>query len=387
MARLANWKSLIVLAMAVAASGHRPRHASAMEHVTMERAGRTRELVGRIVVEGQDGSLLFQTLDGRMWVVEAEEVKQRRRDELPFKPLSKEEVGRRLLQELPRGFQIETTEHYVIAYNTSKAYARWCGNLWERLYRGFFNYWQTRRLELHAPEFPLVALIFDDRAGFDEYAKEELGAAVGAVIGYYNFRSNRVVTFDLTGIAQQNAARRHRFQPAQIRQLLAQPAAERNVATLIHEVTHQLAYNTGLQTRYAGNPFWVAEGLANFFETPDLRSSRGWRAIGKVNYFRLAEFRRHWSRPQEGRLIELIRDDRLFRNSKTAAAAYADAWALNYYLLKKKSKDYVAYLTELSKMKPLEEHTPEQRLAEFQRFFGDIGRIEQDLLKTMRRIR
>ena len=38
--------------------------------------------------------------------------------------------------------------------------------------------------------------------------------------------------------------------------------------------------NTGLQTRYADNPFWVSEGLAVFFETPDLRSKNGWNAIG-----------------------------------------------------------------------------------------------------------
>jgi len=379
-------KSLIIRVAVLAACCIGSRVA-AMDRVMIQREDMERELVGRVLVEGQDGSLLFQTLDGVMWVIEAQEVRGRRRDELPFRPLSKKEIGRRLVEELPRGFQIETTEHYVIAYNTSRAYARWCGNLWERLYRGFFNYWGTRRFPLHEPEFPLVALIFDDRAGFEAYAKEELGSAVGAVIGYYNFRSNRVVTFDLTGLAQQNRSRRHRFQSSEIRQLLAQPAAERNVATLVHEVTHQLAYNTGLQTRFAGNPFWVAEGLANFFETPDLRSSKGWRGIGKVNHYRLVQFRRNRAAQATGWLAGLVQDDAPFRNSKTAGQAYADAWAVNYYFLKKRVKDYVAYLTELSKLQPLEEPSPEQRLATFRRHFGDPQRVEQDVLKAMRRLR
>ena len=40
------------------------------------------------------------------------------------------------------------------------------------------------------------------------------------------------------------------------------PDWERNVATIIHEATHQLAYNSGMQRRYADNPMWVSEGLA-----------------------------------------------------------------------------------------------------------------------------
>ena len=80
---------------------------------------------------------------------------------------------------------------------------------------------------------------------------------------------------------------------AHINQVLSQPAAERTVATIVHEATHQLAYNTGLQTRYAGNPMWVSEGIAVYFETPDLDSARGWRYIGAINRLHLNHFREY----------------------------------------------------------------------------------------------
>ena len=69
--------------------------------------------------------------------------------------------------------------------------------------------------------------------------------------------------------------------------MLARPEAEQSVATIIHEATHQIAFNSGLQTRFADVPLWVSEGMAVFFETPDLQSAKGWRTIGAVNTTRL----------------------------------------------------------------------------------------------------
>ena len=53
--------------------------------------------------------------------------------------------------------------------------------------------------------------------------------------------------------------------------------------TIVHEAVHQLAYNSTLQRRMADNPYWVSEGLATYFESPDLNSLRGWRNIGAIN--------------------------------------------------------------------------------------------------------
>ncbi len=359
-----------------------------MDLVRIQRAGQALQLKGRVLVEGQDGSLLLQTRDGVIWVVQADELRWRDQDTVPFAPLDRETLGQRLLAQLPAGFQLHTTDHYVVAYNTSTAYARWCATLLERLHRAYFRFWEKRGFELRRPEFPLPVIVFDDRGDYAAFSRDELGEAASAVIGYYNFRTNHMVMFDLTGLAQPSRTRRRRFSSSQIRQLLAQPGSERNVATIVHEATHQLAYNTGLHTRYAVNPFWLAEGLAIYFESPDLKNASGWRTIGRVNRFRLAEFRRNASQRAADRLEQLLTDDSLFRNARTAPAAYADAWALTYYLFRRRPKDFVAYLKEMSKLEPLEELTAKERLKQFRKYFGaDLEQLDRDLVRYVGRLR
>ena len=119
------------------------------------------------------------------------------------------------------------------------------------------------------------------------------------------------------------------------------------VATVIHEATHQIAFNCGLQTRFADIPLWVSEGVAVYFEAPDFSNSKGWRTIGEVNRPRLGAFRQYAGRRTNGSLRSLIADDKRFRDPRQAADAYAEAWALNYFLIRQKPKEYAAYLQEL----------------------------------------
>ena len=174
---------------------------------------------------------------------------------------------------------------------------------------------------------------------------------------------------------------------AQINAMLSRPAAEQMVATVIHEATHQIAFNCGLSARYADIPLWLCEGMAVYFEAPDLSTTRGWRGIGRVNYARLARFRDNLPNWHDDSLESLVATDRRFRNPRTAVDAYADAWALNYYLIKFEPDAYAAYLKNLAQKKPLLEDTPATRLAEFRQHFGDLRRLEREFLKQMSRVK
>ena len=68
----------------------------------------------------------------------------------------------------------------------------------------------------------------------------------------------------------------------------------------------------------------------------------------------------------------MLADSRRFRDPRTAVDAYADAWALNYYLIKYEPKAYTAYLKMLAEKPPLIEDDPQTRLAEFRKHFGDL---------------
>lgn len=289
-------------------------------------------------------------------------------------------------QELPAGFRFHETKHYLICYNTSDAYAQWCGGLFERLYGAFTNYWTEREMPLVEPTFPMIAVVFSDRESFANYSRAELGDAVSAIIGYYSFRSNHMTMYDLTGI---EALRKpgDKGKTADINQFLSQPQAERTVATIIHEATHQIAHNCGLQTRYASNPMWVSEGMALYFETPDLKSRKGWRNIGAVNQFQMGNFQKYLARRPAGALATIITDDKAFRDAQKSADAYAESWALTYFLMRARPKQYQEYLTMLSKKEVAAWDTAETRLAEFKKTFGELAGFEEDYLRFMRKVR
>ncbi len=170
--------------------------------------------------------------------------------------------------------------------------------------------------------------------------------------------------------------------------MLARPEAEAMVATIIHEATHQIAFNCGLQTRFADIPLWVSEGIAVYFETPDLNNAKGWRTIGEVNRPRLERFRDYLSRRPTKSLLSLIVNDKRFRDPRQALDAYAEAWALNYFLIKQKPKEYLAYLGPLSAKHALISDPPETRIKQFKAAFGDdLDRLDAEFVKYMLRVR
>lgn len=348
-----------------------------------------RRLQGRIVVEAQDSSLLFEARDGRLWIIKADQLVSKTDNEEIAPALTAAEMEKQLLGELPEGFQIHSTDHFIIAYNTEKAYAKWLGGVYEQLFKGFSQYWERKRkFNLDEPKFPLVVIVY---SSFDEYSaqvKRELGQDPGTMVAYYNLMTNRVIMFDLTSNFRSagNAADTDR----KIYEILANPNALAMVATVVHEGTHQLMFNMGMQTRFADTPLWVNEGLAMFFETPDMESTKGWRTIGQVNPLRLANFRQQLGSRVGGggSLKNLLTNDMEFRDPQKTLALYAEAWALNYFLLTKHSKEYVAYLKVLSGKKPMMTDTPEQRLKDFESAIGmDLATLDAEFIEYIQKLR
>jgi hypothetical protein len=358
--------------------------AAGLDYVTIRQGENQREIAGKLELEAVDGGVLLLSRDGALWPVEKKNLVSRRSDTKPFAPFTREELARALAAELP-GFKAHQTQHYLIWYNTSPAYARWVGGLFEGLHKAFYNYWTRRGAVLHEPEFPLVGLVFDGRASFVKHAQKEVGERTDTIIGYYHMQTNRITSFDLTGV--EAAGLNERSAAVKINQVLSQPEAERMVATIVHEATHQLAFNSGLQVRYADVPFWISEGIAIYFETPNLESTKGWRNIGGVNRVNLDNFREYLLRRPAGSLEVLLTEDKRFRDSATAAEAYAEAWALNYYLLHTRGEAYVKYLMKLAEQTPLIDVEPGERIKQFRQAFGeDLQTIEAEFLRYMRTV-
>jgi hypothetical protein len=340
-------------------------------------------VIGEVQLEAQDGGMLLLEPSGRLNLVQPEQMRERREEPGGLAVWDQEEMSKALLEELPAGFRIHRTDHYIFCYNTSDAYAKWTAALFERLYRGFYNFWKSRGVELQEPRFPLVALVFEDQKSYLQYAEQELGEAAKSMLGYYHMMSNRVASFDLTGIEGLIAPGQNVDRVELVQRILAQPQAERTVATIVHEAVHQLAYNSGLQVRLADNPLWVSEGLAVFFESPDTSHGSGWRSIGKINQHNLMIFKRYLTVRPADSLTQLISDDSRFRQAETSAYAYAECWALTYFLLKTQTKQYIAYLKDLASQDPLGENDAKARVEQFQEHFGEIAKVERQFMKFM----
>lgn len=334
------------------------------------------------VVEARDGGVLMLARDGRLLTATPAQLKQKRQLEETFTPLGESELEQQLTEELGPGFTFTRTKHFTLCSQAGKRYSQWCGYLFERLYKVMHNYWDSDELPLHEPEVPLIAIIFKDRAAFEAYASQIVGAEATDMHGFYSSQSNRMVLYDLTAAPNERPA----YTDADIlRKLRKSPF---NIATVIHECTHQIAFNVGLHTRYADNPLWLTEGMATYFETPDLRSKTGWRTVGRPNPWRISQFVDYArSRRKADSLQTLLSSDQRFQDPETILDAYAEAWAFSYFLIKTRRRDYEKYLKLIADRKPLIWDSPEERLKAFQSVFGaDLALLDQQFLKYMRQI-
>jgi Protein of unknown function (DUF1570) len=304
-----------------------------------------------------------------------------------MQPLSDDEMVDQLKSELGAEFRFYKTKHFVIAFNTSQIYAEWVGQLYERFYKAFTADWTKRRgIKLDEPRFPLVAIVFSNKASYLEFAHRDIGESANSLIGYYNMNTNRMIMYDLTGVDGLVPANEKVSSQAVINSILSKPQAERTVATIVHEAVHQLAYNSGLQTRLADNPLWLSEGLAMFFEAPDLNNPQGWK-IGNVNYYNFRMFLAWLPQRTSESIQKLVRDDERFKDPASVAAAYHESWALTFFLMRAKRKQLSDYMKEIAELEPLGEPDPRRRIEMFEKHFGDFAKLDREFIAFMRQLK
>ncbi|MBT3890417.1 MAG: DUF1570 domain-containing protein, partial [Planctomycetaceae bacterium] len=159
------------------------------------------------------------------------------------------------------------------------------------------------------------------------------------------------------------------------------------MATGIHEATHQLSYNSGLQTRLAPHPLWFSEGLAIFFEPPNLKTQTGYQPIGSVSPLHLGIYRTASRVRKVMNLEELVSHDRAFRDSATIRMAYAQSWALTYFLIRTRREEFLNYLKTHGAKQSLCADNSEIRLRDFEEAFGEtIRELQRGFQRYMQRV-
>ncbi len=302
--------------------------------------------------------------DGRLWQLDPDRTGRRPFQKLstPFHPYSPSEFRAVLLRELGGNYEVSGTSHYLIAHPRGQS-DRWAERF-EDLYRSFVHYFSVRGCQPADPPFPLVGIVCKDRNDFVRRAADA-GVASGGVMGYYNVESNRINLYDMGGKDDS-------------------PNWRRNAGVLIHEATHQMAFNTGIHSRYSRPPLWLAEGLAMLFEAPGVCDSYNHaQPADRVNRDRLSAFRKFLAphhRPEW--LASLVASDDFFHQN--TAAAYAESWALSFFLIETQPSQYIQYLRRTASREPFQESDSARRTADFTAIFGaDWRMLESRFLRFM----
>jgi hypothetical protein len=316
-------------------------------------------------VRWSSAQVLLLGRDGRLWHFSPDEASDFHRTSDHFHAISVSGIRAMLLRELGSGYEVSGTGHYLVAHPQGQRDV-WAPRF-EDLYRSFFHYFTVRGFRPHEPEFPLIGVVAASRAEFESCSAREGTSVGGGVLGYYSPQTNRILLYDV-GDGRASAA-----------------DWRNNASTTIHEATHQTAFNTGIHSRYAPPPKWVAEGLATMFEAPGVYDSQAYPELRqRINRGRYQNFIRSVApqhRPEL--LLDIVTSDKIFLSAP--AQAYAEAWALTFYLVETRPAKYFDYLARTADPAAFSHDTPAQRLADFKVAFGsDVRMLEAQFLRFMR---
>lgn len=294
----------------------------------------------------------------------------------PFVPVTAEALRQSLLAGELSGFRCEQSAHYLVFYQGTQAFAAASARLLESLYEGLIERFRGMGFDVRQAEFPLVAVIYATEADFRGRRKIQ-----PEIQAYYEILSNRIIFFETPD------------RPVDPLTL----AVQRQPATVAHEGTHQILQNIGVQPRLAPWPLWLVEGLAELAAGPGAtRPDGGWRGFPEVQPLHLATIHdlddslglqaggQRSTRAKVGRDRGGSTVGYLLSRTDLTPTDYALAWALCNFLAKKRTDDFVAYLKQMSQLKPLATVAPDQQSATFACHFGaDFPRLDRAVRKYL----
>jgi len=347
---------------------HSPDPLPAAEQTTVQL-----QLDGTLVegtpVAWSDNRVLLLSRNGFLWQFAPQQAQDYRLISQHFRPYSQSEMRGQLLREYGDRFDVSGTGNYLVVHPAGER-DRWAERF-ETLFRSFVHYFSVRGMRPAAPEFPLVGVVFPSQREFAQYVHQIDGAAPPpGIVGFYSPRTNRVLLYDVThGQA-------------------ADADWQQNASTIIHEATHQMAFNTHIHSRVAEPPRWVGEGLAMLFEAPGIWNAQEYAsAKDRINEGRLSTFREYASgqRPAGSLPLFVQNSERLF--SAAPAAAYCEAWALTFFLSETEPAKYLQYLARTAAREPLRQYSAKERLKEFTDVFGtDLKMLEARYLRFIEQL-
>lgn len=303
--------------------------------------------------------------DGQLHEFAPDAAKKSRKTGAAFRGYTIAEMQNRLREEFHGKFEVSTTNHFVVAHPRGE-WDAWANRL-ESLYRSFTHYMQVRGFSVARPRVPLVAVVFRNQSDYYRYAAANGSPLQPGTLGHYDPQSNRIFLFDASGAT-------------------GKADWSLNAETIIHEATHQTAFNVGVHRRFAEQPRWLVEGLAMMFEARGVWDARStYTRNDRINEQRLSDFRYYLKSRPDNVLTNLVASDQLFRTN--AAFAYAEAWTLSFFLCETRPQQYSQYLARVAARKAFSAYSAKARLADFMAVFGkDLELLDAQLRRFVEKL-
>lgn len=318
-----------------------------------------RTTVGDQLIEGQplqwsDSQMLLLGRDGQLHEFHPKEAQNSKKIGTGFRGYTSGEMKALLRREFDERFGMTTTQHFVVVHPKGR-WSNWADRL-ESLYRSFNHYMQVRGFRLERPAVPLVAVVFRNQGDYYRHAAAGGTPLQPGTLGHYDPQSNRIFLFD-SGSKDWSV----------------------NAETIIHEATHQTAFNVGVHRRFAEQPRWLVEGLAMMFEARGVWNARSvYTQSDRLNRDRLDDFRYFLKARPDGAIAALLATDQIFRTEATFA--YAEAWTLSFFLSETRPQEYSRYLAKVAARPRFQPYPAKQRVRDFTNVFGsDLALLDAQL--------
>jgi hypothetical protein len=304
--------------------------------------------------------------DGRLHDFDPQKAKDARKTGATFVGYSVPEMKRELYRDFGDALDITATKHYIVVHPRGEG-DQWA-NRFEQLYRSCLAYFRVRGFHVEEPKFPLVGIVFRNQDDYRRAASANGMNLSDNVLGHYEIDSNRVQLYDVAGEKSSG----NWYDTAH---------------TIIHEATHQTAFNVGIHNRFADQPAWIVEGLATMFEAPGVWNSQSNHTFkDRINQGRLDDFRAGLKKRRPGTMLSLVASDQLFKTNVNAA--YAEAWALTLFLCETRPRELAQYLEKTAARPDFSSYFATQRVADFAECFGsDFKKLEANFLAWMANIK
>ncbi|UCD74015.1 MAG: DUF1570 domain-containing protein [Phycisphaerales bacterium] len=316
---------------------------------------------------------------------------------------------------LPDQFAEHETRRFVVLSDARTNAARNQAERLERTWHQFHRFARRIGLKPLPLRHRLVCILFASRDDYQLFGRTHDEVTDPWIAGYYSPRYDRVVFYDIEsnpsltrariklrqmrarmdrlgndldraeqfGRDEQATSLRHsliRYQRhlASEQQRVDEFASSADIATTIHEATHQLMFHTGVQSPQLQYPIWICEGLATSFETdsPD-------EAFGPDHEY--APRRRPFQQVlADDALIELPRlvtiTDLTGSRDEQVKTVYHQSYALVTWMSRFRRTELRNYLVLMLK-EPPGRPEPQRHLELFEEAFGDVRILQRAWLR------